>query len=73
MGSFFHPTGGPTQGIGPDLLGKIKVYIWVRLVIFMVQAWAESSIVSGAGKFLPSRRFGASGLAGIPAVGGELD
>ncbi len=35
LGSFFHATGGQTQGIGPDLLGKMKVRIWVRLVIFM--------------------------------------
>jgi hypothetical protein len=73
LGSFFRPTGVQTGGIGPDLLGTIKVRIWVRLVIFMVQALVEISIVSEAGVFSPRRRLWASGLAGSPAVGGELD
>ena len=49
LGSFFHATGVQTQSIGPDSLGKINFRIWVRLVIFMIQAWAEGSIVSGSG------------------------
>ena len=56
LGSFFHATGGQTRGIGPDLLGKIKVRIWVRLVIFM-----GTSLVTSANVLVVKRALGRGG------------
>ncbi len=54
LGSFFPSDRCPTQGIGPDLLGKINFHIWVRLVIFMVQAWAENRKEDGGWREPPN-------------------